>query len=230
MAVPLPPTGMSHTRSGWCRARRKQRGLRGHLREAQLTLSAQSLAGRCGWTPGYPRFCAPELPKGALTPSPCTSDANPAQKRKRHFPKMIHTWLNRETLFKKIVMGREDSSVQLVSIVHLPGCGHPGFVCLAQGWLGIKDEVELSAEGSSNAGGAGGGTASAADPFSRLQSFPIFNIKGIWRETGQNIVFWETSNQTACSYCLLFGLFCEGITWRCKKEREHLIIAFQSWK
>lgn len=42
-----------------------------------------------------------------------------------------------------------------------------------------------------------GGTASKAEPFNCLQSLPIFNIKGIWRETGQNIAFWETSNQMA---------------------------------
>lgn len=42
-----------------------------------------------------------------------------------------------------------------------------------------------------------GGTASKAEPFNCLPSFPIFNIKGIWRETGQNTAFWETSNQMA---------------------------------
>lgn len=42
-----------------------------------------------------------------------------------------------------------------------------------------------------------GESASKAEPFNSLQSFPIFNIKGIRRETGQNIAFWETSNQMA---------------------------------
>lgn len=42
-----------------------------------------------------------------------------------------------------------------------------------------------------------GRTAFKTELLKRFLPFPIFNIKGIWRETGQNIAFWETSNQMA---------------------------------
>ena len=42
--------------------------------------------------------------------------------------------------------------------------------------------------------------------------------------SGKPVIKWPKAN------VYFFGMFHEGTTWRCEKEREHLIIAFQWWK
>lgn len=74
--------------------------------------------------------------------------------------------------------------------------GMPCFVWLEEAHLCNKAEMDFS--GRRTLQSLRGWRNSLLGRFiHRFQWFPICNIKGIWGETGQNIAFWETSNQMA---------------------------------
>lgn len=91
-----------------------------------------------------------------------------------------------KSTLKKLVIGEEERNVQFLV-----------FSAWQRAVYVIRTKWVLEGKGPTMLERLAGGTASKAEPFNCLQSLPIFNIKGIWRETGQNIVFWETSNQMA---------------------------------